>query len=165
MVRRTRFRKMYRPPREKNYFISNSSGVATGTSTRITFAVADNGSADNSIHFPGKIKAVYVTGACATGTLVAGATMAAILVKDVGGAQFAALNPNGTLSNLTQQQTIFYTRMSLHSSSNPLKFVGWIKIPRRHQIFNEGDELVWVYQCTNVGSDYEHCTTFIYLHE
>jgi len=162
-VARTR----YKPISEKNYVINNAAALPSGTNTNIVIAEANDGLGDNDIGVPGRVKAIFVESAISVDTLGIGGLMAIAFVKDIGGTQFAALNPNGVLSNQTQQQMMYYVRMSPSQSNNPFRLYGWLKIPKRHQIFNEGDLLRQVINVITVGgsADYSHCTTHIYKHQ
>ncbi len=159
-----RFRRSMKQPGEKNYVITNAAGVPSGTVSSVIVADADDGILDDSVGVPGTVRAIFVSASIGVGTLVAGATMAIWLGKDIGGGQFPTMDPNTVLANVTQQQTIYWLRMQAHPTTNPMKFVGWLKIPRRHQIFNEGDRLRWNMNVTNAGQDYDHCTNFVYKH-
>ncbi len=160
-------RSRFRPLSEKNYLINNAAALPSGTTTSISVAVSNDGSADSSIGIPGRVKALMIQSAIYVDTLGIGGTMALAILKDIGGLQFLGFNPNGVLSNLAQQQMIYYIRMSPSQANQPFKVFGWLKIPKRHQIFNEGDALVYKLNVVTVGgsADYSHCTTFIYKHQ
>lgn len=157
-----------RVPSEKNYVSTNAAGQASGAAVNIIVAQSDNGIADNSMGIPATVKAIYVMSSMSLDSIsVEGGTSAVALVKDIAGSMFAALNPNGALSNTTQQQCIYWFRMSPgRATDSPMRHIGWIKIPKRHQIFNEGDNLRWVMSITSItpSIDWGHCSNFVYKH-
>lgn len=160
-------RSRYRPISEKNYFVTNGAALPSGSLTALVIADADDGITDNSIGIPGRVKAVFIESAVSVDVLGIGGTMGIGIVKDIGGNNFGTFNPNGQPSNEQQQQLIYFLRMSPSQSNNPFRLFGWLKIPRRHAIFNEGDKLRMNISVTTVGgsADYSHCTTFIYKHQ
>ncbi len=160
MVRRSRSFN----PAEKNYVLSNASGQVTGSVVSVRFAHADGLSADESIGIPGRIKAVFVSSSLAPEAIAVGSTLAVGLLKSPGDALFSGTNPNAILSNVTQQHMILWYRMMPTREDAALKFIGWVKIPKRHQIFNEGDSLRWNMSVTSVGFDWSHCSNFVYKH-
>jgi len=151
-------------PAEKNYVVSNQAGIASGVSSNVVVANANDGNLDQDVKFPSRIKAVYIMSSFGTDSISqGGATGACCLIKDVGGSQFAALNPNAALSNVTQNQMIYWFRMEPgRVSDSPIRHIGWQKIPKRHQIFNEGDLLRWVMNIVNPAIDWSHCSNFVY---
>ncbi len=161
-----RFRS-FKPMSEKNYLINNAAALPSATTTIINVATSNDGTGDADIGIPGKVKAVMIQSAISVDTLGIGGLMALALLKDIGGDMFDSFNPNSVLTNTAQQQMIYYIRMSPSQSNQPFKLFGWMKIPRRHQIFNEGDQLRYFINVITVGgsADYSHCTTFIYKHQ
>ncbi len=157
----------FKPMSEKNYLINNAASVTSGTTTEIVVADANDDINDSSIGVPGKVKAIFIQSAVYVDTLGIGGTMALALVKDIGNTMYTGFNPNGVISNPHQQNMIYYVRMSPSQANQPFKLFGWLKIPRRHQIFNEGDRLKYFINVVTVGgsADYSHCTTFIYKHQ
>ena len=157
-----------RVPSEKNYVATNAAGQTSGAAVNIIIAQSDNGIADNSMGVPAVVKAIYVMSSMSLDAISAeGGTAAVALVKDIAGSMFSALNPNAALSNTTQQQCIYWYRMSPgRATDSPTRHIGWIKIPKRHQIFNEGDNLRWVMSITSItgGIDWGHCSNFVYKH-
>ncbi len=152
-------------PAEKNYVISSQDGIASGTSSNVIVANCNDGNLDQDVKIPCRIKAVYIMSAMAAEFISTTSSLAAAcLIKDVGGSSFAALNPNAALSNVTQNQMIYWYRMlNGRSADTPTRHIGWIKIPKRHQIFNEGDLLRWVMNCSNPDTaTWEHCSNFVY---
>lgn len=157
----------FRPISEKNYLINNAAATPSGTSINLVVVESNGGTGDNDVGIPARVKAIFIESSISVNTLGIGGTMALAIVKDIGGTSFAALNPNGVLSNITQQQMFYFIRMSPSQSNNPFRLFGWLKIPKRHQIFNEGDSLRHVMNVVTVGgsADWEHCTTHIYKHQ
>ncbi len=167
MGRRFSSRRRNINPAEKNYVINSQDGIASGTSANLVLVKADDLGNDNSISFPGIVKAIYVMSSMAQANISTFAgIMAACLIKDIGGTQFSALNPQGPHSNQTQQQLIYWYRMNAgRISDSYIRHVGWIAIPKRHQIFNEGDALRWVMNDVNSeAQQWEHCTNVVYKH-
>ncbi len=154
-------------PVEKNYVISSQDGIASGTSANIIVAKSDGLANDNSVGIPAIIKAVYVMSSMSQNFISTTSPLTACcLIKDIGGSQFAALNPNAALSNVTQNQMIYWFRMNNgRLSDSQIRHIGWIKLPRRHQVFNEGDILRWVMNGSNPDTaNWEHCSNFVYKH-
>ncbi len=97
------------------------------------------------------------------GPLVNTAFMGIALLKAIGGATGSFSNPNGVLSNFTQQQTFLWIRMTPKNIFSAHNFVGWVKIPKRHQVFNEGDSLVLNTSISyTIGETWSQCANFVY---
>ena len=161
MPRRLYSSKTYlRSPAEKNYLASNGAGVTSGALTVIDIAKANNGSGDSDVAFPATIKAVFVSASLAADTLSASDTFGVLMAKIPGGAGGLS-NPNGPLSSTTQSWTFLWLRMTPKTQNNAHNFIGWVKIPKRHQIFNEEDKLVWA-MSSGPTSTYSHCSNFVY---
>ncbi len=151
------------PPAEKNYVVANGAGVTSGFLTEITVAHANNGTGDNDVKVASKIKAVFISASIAADTLSAADTMGVLLAKLPGGISGSLSNPNGVLNNFTQAQTFVWLRMTPRTQNTAHNFIGWVRIPPRHQIFNEGDELVWA-MSSGPTATYSHCSNFVYKH-
>lgn len=162
MGRRYYSRNYSGPVAEKNYVVSNGAGVTAGNHTVIVIAHANNGTGDNDVKIASRIKAIFVSAALGADTLSAADTMAVAMVKIPGGTTGLS-NPNGPLSDFTQQQTFLWLRMTPRTQNDAHNFIGWVKIPKRHQIMNEGDELVWS-MSSGPTSTFSHCTNFVYKH-
>ena len=147
-------------PAEKNYVSTNGAGVTASFATVIDVADADNGSGDGDIAFPSTVKAVFVSASLAADTLSAADTFGVLMAKVPGGASGLS-NPNGPLNNQTQSWTFLWLRMTPRTQNTAHTFIGWVKIPKRHQIFNEGDKLVWS-MSSGPTSTYSHCSNFVY---
>lgn len=147
------------PVAEKNYVLNQATGVAGGTVSTLVVASADDLGNDNSVSFPCKIKMVYVVGALLQKVQTAGGTLACAMYKDTGGAG-VIINPNAIIPNRDQIQMFWWQRMLEETLSlNAFKFAGWIRIPKRFQIFNEGDQLRFTLNATD---NYDHCVNFVY---
>ena len=164
MVRRYYSRKFSGPAAEKNYVSYNTSGIGTGVQTTVDIAHCDNASLDDSIKAASKIKAVFVTASLFADIESDAATMGVLMAKIPGGLIGNLTNPNGALSSFTQQQTFLWLRMTPRTQQTAHNFIGWVKIPPRHQIFNEDDKLVWSMSITVPTGTYSHCSNFVYKH-
>jgi len=161
MPRRSYSSKKYSgSPAEKNYLSSNGAGVTSGALTVIDIADATNGSGEDDVGFPSTIKAVFVSASLAADTLSASDTFGILMAKIPGGATGLS-NPNGPLNNQTQSWTFLWLRMTPRTQNTAHNFIGWVKVPKRHQIFNEGDKLVWA-MSSGPTSTYSHCSNFVY---
>lgn len=156
--RRSNFRSML-PVAEKNYVLSNGAGVAAGTVSQIIIALADGLGNDNSVEFPCRVKAIYITGSIRSQTYLGGGTTGFMLYKDTGNAN-PAMNPNSVISNIGQQITFLWRRMSSTTGLPGITFDGWVRIPKRFQIFNEGDALRCSLSAT--ADVYDFCMNFVY---
>ncbi len=161
MPRRSYSSKRYSgSPAEKNYLSSNGAGVTSGALTVIDIAKANNGSGDSDVGFPCTIKACFVSASLAADTLSASDTFGVLMAKIPGGASGLS-NPNGSLNSQTQAWTFLWLRMTPRTQNTAHNFIGWVKIPKRHQIFNEEDKLVWAIS-SGPTSTYSHCSNFVY---
>ncbi len=161
MPRRSSYSRKYSgSPAEKNYTASNAAGVTAGALTVLDIANANNGSADGDVGFPCTIKAVFVSSSLAADTLSASDTFGVLMAKIPGGASGLS-NPNGVLNNQTQSWTFLWLRMTPRTQNTAHNFIGWVKVPKRHQIMNEGDKLVWAIS-SGPTSTYSHCSNFVY---
>ena len=155
-----RYRSTYSPA-EKNYILTNQDGITSGNIITIDVVNADDASNEDSVKYPCRVKAVFVTCSVGAATLATGSFCAASISKSVGGVG-RVLNPAIALTNDAKSRTFWWIRMAAHISTRPLKFVGWVRIPKRWQIFMEADRLVWNVTCTSVGFTWEHCSNFVY---
>ncbi len=134
--------------------------MPANTPTNIVIAHANNGTGDNDIKLPGTVKAVFVSASLYSDTATGVETMGVLMAKLPGGSGLLS-DPNGVLDAFTQQQTFLWLRMTPRTQNFGHQFIGWVKIPPRHQIFNETDQLVWR---MSMNSVYNHCTNFVYKH-
>ncbi len=151
------------PPAEKNYVVSNGAGVTAGAITILAIAESNGLAGDNDMKIPATLKAIFVSASLAADTLSAADTMGVLIAK-VGAGQSGSLsNPNGVLDNFTQTRTFMWLRMTPRTQNTAHNFIGWVRVPPRFQIFNEGDQLVWS-MSLGPTSTYSHCTNFVYKH-
>lgn len=150
------------PPAEKNYVASDQSGISTGSEVAVTIADADNQQNDNSMSLRSRLKAVFISSSISSETPDGAFQMGVMLIKVPGGLVGNISNPNGALNDFTQQNCILWIRMSPKDAANAHNFVGWYKIPRRHQIFNESDILQWRMSLITPGTTWSHCSNFVY---
>ncbi len=152
------------PVAEKNYVVSNASGIGTGIQTTVDIAHCETISNDDSVSTGSKIKAVFISASLAADAVTGADTMGVLLAKIPGGLIGNLSNPNGVLNGFTQQQTFVWLRMTPRTQNFAHQFIGWVKIPPRHQIFNEEDKLVWSMSVSTPGNTYSHCSNFVYKH-
>jgi len=150
------------PVAEKNYVLFNGAGIASGIQTTLEVADADNGLADASVKVASRIKAIFVSASLGVDVIGGADTFGVLMAKLPGGLQVSLSNPNGVLNNFTQQQTFLWLRMTPRSQNFAHQFIGWVKIPPRHQIMNEADTIVW--SMSAGPSAYSHCSNFVYKH-
>jgi len=141
---------------------SSLSGTGTGVLTEVTIANCDNLATDNSVGFGSTIKAIFISSSVFTSIGSDASTMAIQLVKLDGNTTSALSNPNGTLNPFTQNMSIFWFRMTPRTQNFAHNFIGWLKLPRRRQIFNEGDTLIWRMSVIIPSGDWSHCSNFVY---
>ena len=132
--------------------------------TTVDIAHCDNGTLDDSVQIASKIKAVFVSASVSSDIAAGPETMAILMAKIPGGLIGNLSNPNGALSSFTQQQTFLWLRMAPKLPTSAHNFIGWVKIPPRHQIFNEDDKLVWSISAATPSGTYNHCSNFVYKH-
>ena len=147
------------PVADKNYVLSNGSGIAAGTTTSIVLVSADGAGNDNSVEFPCKVQAIYLVMNARSATDAGGGTFAVAMYKNPGNA-LGAFNPNNTFTNVMQSHIFWWQRMSNNSQGLGVVFNGWVKIPKRFQIMNEGDTIVLGINFT--VDAYSHCTNAVY---
>ena len=164
MVRRFYSKKYSGPVAEKNYVLYNTSAIGTGVQTTVDIAHCDNGTLDDSVQIASRIKAIFVSSAVYSDTPTDADTMGVLIAKIPGGLIGNLSNPNGALSSFTQQQTFLWLRMTPRPQATAHNFIGWVKIPPRHQIFNEDDKLVWSISIISPSGTYSHCSNFVYKH-
>ncbi len=152
------------PVAEKNYVATNASGVGTGVATVVDIAHCETLGNDDSVDTGSVIKAVFVSASLSADVLQAADTLGVLMAKIPGGLIGTLSNPNGVLSGFTQNLTFLWLRMTPRTQNFAHQFIGWVKIPPRHQIFNEEDKLVWSMSITSVGNTYSHCSNFVYKH-
>lgn len=137
-------RRFSRPPKEKHY-VQFDASLAAATQGSIQLAVADDGTADNSVKFPSRIRQVYIEFAFfgAAASINTGHRVTWALVKNPGGVYTTADIDTFNLeaSNLVGQIIRAGQMRTGNGAEQRYVFAGYIKIPRRHQVFNESDNL------------------------
>ncbi len=152
------------PVAEKNYVLSNAAGIGSGIQTTVDVAHCESGAFDDSVDTASKVKAIFVSASLAADVVTGADTMGVLMAKIPGGLVGNLSNPNGILNGFTQQQTFLWLRMTPRTQNFAHQFIGWVKIPPRHQIFNEDDKIVWSMSVTTPGNTYSHCSNFVYKH-
>ncbi len=149
------------PAAEKHYILSNAAGITAGTNSDVVIADSDNGTNNNSVKSASKVKAVFCSVSLAADTLSASDTFGVLLCKVPGGLVGNVSSPNGVLNSFTQSITFMWLRMTPRTQNTAHNFIGWVKVPPRHQVFNEGDTLLWR---SNSGptSTFSVCANFVY---
>lgn len=137
-------RRFSRPPKEKHY-VQFDASVAAATQGNILLAVADDGAAANSVKFPSSVKQIYIEfsffGAAAS--INTGHRITWAVIKNPGGKYTTASLDTFDIeaSNLVGQVIRAGQMRSGNGAEQRYVWAGYIKIPRRHQIFNEADTL------------------------
>lgn len=155
------------PPAEKGG-LSNEGNIAAATTNYDVVAVADENVNvnDNSVGIPSRIKAIYLDT-----TIVFNAAPAA------GDKIFWGIrkNPSGSLAQIVPSVTQIYVnkqwdfwfflgqgKPGTAVGGVPYRIVGWFKIPRRHQIFNRGDQLEVAIRNDSAGTVAQFCSMYLY---
>lgn len=143
---RGNFRQMVqRSPAQKNIVQTFGSARVAGTPFVQSFVDANNApDGISAVSWPCTIKMFYIDLAIHTDAAPATPSEAVFVVyKNSGG---ALANP--TAANLTalgnwagKVYTFLSLQDSLTSSAARLRYVGWVRIPKRYQVFNESDTM------------------------
>lgn len=151
-----------RSPAQKNYFQTFTTGIVGGVVTNYNLAVASSGAHPDGIsivEWPSRIKAIWVDYTGVFDVTPAAVLQAVCLLRKNPGTQFgvpSAANMTGIGNSGFAANVIFSLQGApgTNLGGENFRFRGWLKIPPRHQVFNESDSLQWItYMGTNTHTD------------
>lgn len=129
--------------------------------------MANDGVNQNSVSFPSRVKALYLEFSIAQfgASNPAGVRIIWVLWKDIGNRIGQNnLDPSDIEGSALGSQVIRAGQMRVGTyAENRYVFAGWIPIPKRHQIFNENDQVNLT--CFSAGAASQICGICTYKWE
>lgn len=159
--RRSRFRGS---PAQKNVtqWIANAVGAATANAQDFVIA---SGTPDglNDVEYPSTVKMIFLDVTLTVDAVPATPSQQTLIIWKNQGTQ--GTNPTHAqlvaLGNWAGNSKVLFTVGNMQSNTaNVLRYRGWVRIPRRHQIFNENDVMTIV--ASNAIGAWSWCGVVIY---